>query len=57
MNPKTQMTLYLLATLCGITLFIFELFGQSNSPAWMGYMWGIYSLVFAWLTYNTWQKI
>ncbi|MEM7332524.1 MAG: hypothetical protein AAF490_10560 [Chloroflexota bacterium] len=56
MNPQTQMTLYFLATLAGIGLFIFELSGRSASPSWIGYMWGVYSVAFAFLTYSTWKK-
>ncbi len=57
MNPKTQLTLYFLATLSGIGLFIFGLFENEMTPTWIDVMWGIYSLTFAFLTYKSWRKM
>ena len=57
MNPKAMMTLFLLATACGISLVIFEFFGESTSPTWMGYMWIIYTIAMAGMTYTSWKKI
>lgn len=56
MDPKMQMSLFLLASLSGLGLFIFGLFGQSTSPTWIDSMWGIYALIFAYLTYRAWKK-